>query len=275
MHGNERARAYTNVLQLGKNYAHSQAKPMDFIESPAPLKLTSRRLSIARVYDQDVMYLADQCITAGGCRPIAIVEANDNYPEPGMTKGGMHGQESEILLRTNYSGYLTMGCIHYPDVAFCIQRRCPCSSNVKYGRHPKPYNMPILAVRVLRRPGTISEQVDGGLCERYSSPQEETLMRDSIYSMFGLAAEMEYDVILAPPLGCDVGHPVHQIIQFFNEAMVLYPAIRCVFFGVVDPLAEKPLFRQFHQHIIRGDGTDPAPERAVTSTHGGLERLRV
>jgi hypothetical protein len=263
--GNERARAYANVIQLGKNYPHSQAQPMEFIEPIEPPVLDRRRSNIARVYNRDVMNLADLCLTAGGCRPVALLEANANYPDPGMTKGGMQGQESEILLRTNYGRAIYDGLYPLPRRGLLYTEKVSVLMDAKYGRHPKPYNMPILAVPVLRRPATISEQVDGGLCEKYGSRLEEALMRDSIYSMFAVASEMEYDVILAPALGCDVGHPVHQVIGFFNEAMVLWPSIRFVFFGIVDPAEDKPLFRQFHQHVIRGDGTDPAPEAKSVS----------
>lgn len=246
----ERAKVYgdTRRLMAAREHAKIDLVPFPEIKATEPKK----EASLARVYEKDPLDIAEICV-ASGYKPLLFVEINENYPERGMAKGGMTGQESELLLRSNYG--LCMNDTIYPIKRrfFTYTSKVFIAKSASYKQLAKVFTVPVLGATVIRSPTVHVRQVDGQGVEHYASPSEEALMRDTIYGAFEMALQKGCDTLVVPALGCEKGHPVDGVINFFNEAMSIYN-VKYVFFGVRSYLEERPrgpLFMKFHHNIHR------------------------
>ena len=248
----ERAKVYGDTRRLLASRDHAKIDLVPFPEIKTSELKPKKEPSLARVYEADPLDIAEIC-TASGYKPLVFVEINENYPERGMAKGGMTGQESELLLRSNY-------CLCMNDSIYPIRRRFFTYANkvfiaksATYTQLSKVFTVPILGTTVIRSPTVHVHQENGQGVQRYASPSEEALMRDTVYGAFEMTVQKGCDTLIVPALGCEKGHPVDTVIKFFNEAMSLYN-VKYVFFGVrsyLDERAKTPLFMKFHHNIHR------------------------
>lgn len=248
----ERAKVYGDTRRLMAARDHAKIDLVPFPEIK-PSDLTPKKeASLARVYEADPLDIAETC-AASGYKPLVFVEINENYPERGMAKGGMTGQESELLLRSNYG--LCMNDTIYPIKRrfFTYVGKVFIAKSASYKQLSKVFTVPVLGTTVIRSPTVHVRQVDGQGVEHYASPSEETLMRDTIYGAFEMALQKGCDTLIVPALGCEKGHPIDAVIRFFNEAMSFYN-VKYVFFGARSYLEDRsrsPLFMKFHHNIHR------------------------
>jgi len=273
----ERAKVYGDTRRLMAAREHAKIDLVPFPEIKTADLAPKKEASLARVYETDPLDIAERC-AASGYKPLVFVEINENYPERGMAKGGMTGQESELLLRSNYG--LCMNDTIYPIKRrfFTYANKVFIAKNASYKQLSKVFTVPILGATVIRSPTVHVQQVDGRGVEHYASPSEETLMRDTIYGAFEMAVQKGCDTLIVPAIGCEKGHPVDAVIKFFNEAMSFYD-VKYVFFGVRSYLEERsrsPLFMKFHHSIHRkyrvnisvesNNTEDEAPESSQNSS---------
>lgn len=254
----ERARIYADTRRLVASRDHVK---IDVVPFPEMKGLRPKdESSLARVYEMDPLDIAEVCV-ASGYNPLVLVEANENYPEPGMAKGGMTGQESELLLRSNYALCMADGIYPLKRRTYTFASKIYVVKNSKYQQMSRIYTIPVLGATVIRSPTVHVRQENGQGVEYYASTSEENLMRETIYGAFDFAVRKGYDTLIAPALGCEKGHPVDAVIKFYNDAMSYFD-IKYVFFGVRcyrDDHTRTPLFLSFHRDIHRKYIFDPEP----------------
>lgn len=267
-----RARVFADTQRISSKTDTDKIEVLDFTCKVREDKerMPKDMRSIARVYNVDPLDVARECYTAG-FNTAMLVEINENYPIPGMIKGGMQGQESEVLLRSNYARRMN-------DNQYPMKRRTMSyipglmiHKDKIYELYQKPFPVSMIGVTVVRRPTLHTRQENGNAIECYASRSEEDLMRDTINSAFHLAQSRGHDTIIVPALGCEQGHPVDAVIGFCNDAMTKF-GIRYAFYAVKSYIDYKPhchLFMKFHHGIER----EYAPKTKMNRDTSGEQEL--
>lgn len=254
MSAQTRSMVFKDTRQMGSKSDMDKIEVLEFAckvrEDPEAKPKITR--SLARVYNADPLDVAKECAMVG-YNVAMLTEINENFPIPGMTKGGMQGQESEVLLRSNY-------CRRINDNYYPLKRRqlvyvggLTVHKDKVYELYQKSFSVAMIGSTIVRRPTLHSRQENGTSIQCYANRSEEELMRDTINSIFHLAHSKGHDTLVLPAIGCEQGHPVDTVIEFFNEAMERFD-IKYVFFAVKSYIEYKPhcaIFMAFHKGIER------------------------
>lgn len=254
MSANARAKTFADTQRLGSKTDTDKIEVLEFtckIREDSEATPKPNR-SLARVYNADPLDVARECATAG-YNAAMLVEINENHPIPGMLKGGMQGQESEVLLRSNYGRRMNDSCYPLKRRYLTYAAGIMVHKDKVYELYQKSFSVALIGSTIVRRPTLHSKQEDGISVQCYANRSEEELMRDTINSVFHLARTKGYDTLVLPALGCEQGHPIDAVIKFFNEAMARFN-IKYVFYAVKSYTDYKPrcqMFMAYHHAIER------------------------
>lgn len=269
MSAQTRAQVFKDTRTIGSKTDTDKIEVLEFTcksrEDAEVLPKATR--SLARVYNADPLDVARECAQTG-YNVAMLVEINENFPVSGMVKGGMQGQESEVLLRSNY-------CRRINDNYYPLKRRqLTYAANMVvhkdkvYELYQKSFNVGMIGTTIVRRPTLHSKQENGSSVQSYANRSEEELMRDTVNSVFSLAKAKGYDTLVLPAIGCEQGHPIDAVIGFFNEAMTRYD-IKYVFYAIKSYVDYKPrcgMFLTFHKGIERKYVPSRLPPAAKATT---------
>ncbi len=221
-----RIAAYKDTKRQAPNYKSEDHKVVQLVEPDD--EVTTDPPSEVRVYSQCAV---DLCITATdeGASTIMVVEMNSNYPGPSLEAGGLVGVESEIWLRSNICQILKDNNYPMPNDQLWHFPELTIFKDAGYENLKEAYALPVLGVRINPSPSVQYEQKDGRAEERYADEKDRKHMKQLIYSIFDKVYNLGHICVILPDLGCEIGHPIDDVVEIFQKAIIRYPIPLVVF----------------------------------------------
>ena len=207
---------------------HGRVPAAEQIKTIPPMELGQKsrntRDRVIKVFNNSILDVA-AAATRLGLKPLVVNAGSDNDPLKPLSVGAI-GTEWDLFRRSNLHASLNHVDL-YPlrdgAVLYAPQVTVFRTENFKLMRNP--YQVSIVTIPPVRRPGLVSNRVGDTTVDRYQNSTEESRMRTAIEKIFQVALLKGHRCIVVDDFGCNKNceNPIDTVLDMFNDAIKKYP----------------------------------------------------
>lgn len=246
-------RIWDETYRRADQYASSMGKVIDSIDDEKlneiiQKKNNEKKNRIVKVLNENPLNIA-QILFEKGVIPLVINSGSQNDPTK-IIESGPIGAEWDLFRRSNICNAITYDTM-YPltDNRTLYYPKITVFRSETFDKIQKSFEISVLTINPISRPGIIQTQDAGKIVETYESQREATKMQNKINRMFEIALLRGHNCIIVNDFGCqsELENPIQEVIKMFNDAIEKYP-VRYVFFAIHEPLLERLKRKSKHDY---------------------------